>query len=376
MKKNSLIYCFLCLLFLGCSLFSKKEKKVSHIQYPPELKKVNAMVIEKKFDDARILIDDYLNQASNIHWFGHAYYLKAFVFESNNQPDQAVKFYRQAIQHASRYDSLVEAKAIYNLSYVYERTGQMSELSSTLVDLMQRPQHFDVLTAHVETPARLAASFASLGQMKKAKKFHSMASKNYDRMIRHNLFRASREDLSQALYYLGLNVYPTSTEDFSNLNTKTALGQRYLLASAEASVSSWSKKATKQLLSSYENLWALIKKHESKEKLDKMARRKDTQNTQLDMAADFYDLLHRIKAEEFPMSKVNRNSKQIIESANKWLVKVEGFAQGLDLGPETVRTKKVKQRKLYKVIDPELEKKVLEYQNKVKNRDPNSAIAH
>ena len=151
--KKILIYCLVFSAFAGCSLFSKKEKKVSYIEYPAELKKVNAMVIEKKFDDARILIDDYLNRSENIHWFGHAYYLKGFVYESDNQPDEAIRFYRQAIQHASRYDSVVEAKAIYNLSYVYERTGQMGELSSTLTDLMKRPQQKTSLRSS-ETPKR------------------------------------------------------------------------------------------------------------------------------------------------------------------------------------------------------------------------------
>ena len=196
-------------------------------------------------------------------------------------------------------------------------------------------------------------------------------------MVRHNLFRASKEDSSQALYYLGLNIYPAKNENFDHLHKKATWGQKYFLASAEASISNWSKKSTNQLLKSYETIWSLIKKHESDSRLDKMASKKQKQEKQLEMAADFYDLLHRIKAEEFPMAKVNRYSKKIVESADKWLARVESFAQTLSLGPETTRVGKIKQRRLLKVIDPELEKKIIEYQDgNIKTRDPNSAIAH
>ena len=60
-------------LFTSCSLFEKKVRPIG-IEYPPKLQQVHRMTANDKFFDALLKIEDYLGEAKNIHWFGHAYY--------------------------------------------------------------------------------------------------------------------------------------------------------------------------------------------------------------------------------------------------------------------------------------------------------------
>ena len=51
---------------LSCSHTEKKEKTYN-IQFPPELKTVDELIVSGKFEDAQLKIDDYLNKSENIN---------------------------------------------------------------------------------------------------------------------------------------------------------------------------------------------------------------------------------------------------------------------------------------------------------------------
>ena len=91
---------------------------------------------------------------------------------------------------------------------------------------------------------------------------------------------------------------------------------------------------------------------------DPMAHKKQKHMRQLVMASDLYDLMHKIRAEEFPMTNVNPRSKAIMDKTAQWIERIEQFALKLNLGPETIRTKAVANKRLSKFIE-EKEEKVL-----------------
>jgi|GEM_PF-2174375 len=339
-------------LTTGCSSAPKTQD--SQVVYPPELEQVRKKIAQKHYKDAHGLIDSYLNRSENLQFFGHAYFLKAYIFELEGDVEEAMTFYRRSIQHANGFDSLVQAKALYNLSFTLERKGAFDELMTVLTDLFNRPEHFKALTAQVETQARMSSALASLGQLKKAKQVHARAAASYKKMSRANWFRPKPESLAKALYYLGVVVYPEKNESFSSLEKKLSWGEVYLLKSAESSVGSWSQKATSMLLQGYARLWKKIESFRPEEKnLDPTAAQRAKAAGQLDMASKFYDLLIQVNTEEFPLHKVNRNSKKIIEGADLWKRKLESFALNLKLGPETLREKKVRQTPLVRILDEE-----------------------
>ena len=341
------------LIHPGCS-YLPIEKKVSNdfIKYPKELEQVHSLILLKKTDDALLKIDDYLNKAENIHWYGHAYFLKGFLFELDEKFDDSIKWYRSAIQHGSNYESRVEAKALYNLSFVYERIGNQDQMLVTLIDLMKRRQYFDVLTGQVEIPARLAAAYVAQGKMKEGMIFHREAANNFQSMVRTQRFKAPREEISKSLYYLGFATFDQNSETYDQLIKKLNIGQKYFLASIEASKSTWSEKSLKRLRSRYDQAWGQINEYQAKNyDYDPLAKKKQTHMRQLVMASDMYDLMHRLQAEEFPLASANNASKDLIDDSNKWISKLEKFAMSLKLGPETIRSKKIKNTKLARYVE-------------------------
>ena len=362
----------LCLLITllivsGCGLF--KKKKNYSIKYPEELTLVAEQIDEEKYKDARFNLDEYLNRSENLEYFGHAYFLKGYIYELEGDTEKAIRFYRQSVKHSSRFNGLVEAKALYNLSFTYERNGQFGPLMTVLTDLVKRPQHFRPLTARVETPARMGAALASLGQMKKAKKFHQQGAEAYKRLSRSNFFSPSRNELGKAQYYLGVVVYKNDNETFDKLKQKLQWGQIHLMAASEASIGSWSRKASNQLLKSYDQMWNLIKTYKPQQKgLDKLSYRRQKHYKQLEMASDFYDIVDKVRAEEFPLHRVNRYSSKIIDAADSWQNRLKAFVVTLDIGPETIREKPVRQRPLAKVLDEEWKKKIVKV-NKEQAKD-------
>lgn len=355
MKKLAL---FVSVLFLltSCNTVPNKEPRVPDLGYPQELQDVLSLIEEKKYEDALSRADDYLNKADNIKWYGHAWFLKGFVYESSERLQQAMAQYREAIQHAANYDSRVEAKALYNLSFVYEKSEKYEELVASLLDLMKRPQFFDAITSKVETPARLAAAYARQHQMQPAKEFHKRGSQAFAKMVRRSNLTVSREDLSKSLYYLGLDVYDANQENYGELIEKLQIGQPYFLASAEASNSMWSEKSVKRLENEYSKAWGMVIDYKPKGfDHDTLAFEKNKQSQQLEMAAQLYDLMHVLQVEEFPMGRVNNRSNEMIRGSEKWVDKIEKFAISLDLGPATIRKTKIKNTKLAVYVESKRE---------------------
>ncbi len=340
--------------FLTSCTSPPKPVTKSPLDYPPELEAVHDLIVKRKTADARLKIGDYLNKAENIHWYGHAYFLKGFLYELDEDYGNAIKFYRSAIQHGSQYESRVEAKALYNLSFVYEKIDERDRLLVTLIDLMKRREYFDVLTGQVEIPARLAATYASQGRMKEALIFHREARQNFKDMVRNQKFRAQKSEISKALYYLGLATYDQNNEAFADLVKKLEAGQKYFLASAEASDSTWSEKSVTRLKALYDKAWGQVLEFQPKGfDHDPQAKKKQQHRRQLVMASSLYDLMFLLRAEEFPMSDVNLRSKAIMDNTQAWIDRIEKFAIGLSVGPETIRSQKIKNKRLARYVEEE-----------------------
>lgn len=356
-----IIWALMPIIVWACAVKDRtqEEKVKDFLKYPAELEAVHGLVVKKKTVDAREKVDDYLNRSENIHWFGHAYYLKAFIYEIEEDFTNAEKYYRTAIDHGSQYESKVEAKALYNLSFVYERIDNRKDLLVSLLDLMKRRKFFDKLVREVEIPARLAAAYASQGKMKEALIFHREASTNFNKMVRVANFKAEKSEISKSLYYLGFATFDENNEPYANLVRKLSVGQKYFLAGAEASKSKWSTKSKDRLINRYQMAWGQVLEYKPEGfEGDPLGFKKNKQRKQLEMAADFYDLLHRLRAEEFPLANVNPRSKELMDYTSQWLDKVENYALRLNVGPETVRNKKVKNKALARYLEEAYEKPV------------------
>jgi len=317
---------------MGCYSVTKRFD-VGQSIYPPELVPVEKKARSGQTKDAMLFLNRYLSAPENLQYFGQAYYLRGFVHEMEGQSEKAIENYRLSIQHGNRYDSVVEAKALYNLSFAYERSDNFSNLVGVLKDLRHRDTYFRTLTAEVEIPARLASAHFSLGQSREALKYFREASKNYLKVSRANDFLPSALLNTRALYYLSNLAYVEKGEDYSSLKEKLSLGQKYLLQCAEGGMGSWSTKCSLLALKSYKKMWNYIDQHKVDRSLDPVAYDRKLSAEKLQMSSDFYDILIQVASEEFPLGNVNTNSKKIVEASTYWKGRVEKLASNLDIGP-------------------------------------------
>ncbi len=371
--KKALVWILSTLLFVGCATFFKEEeeKKNTQLDYPQELEGVQDLYVAGRPVDALSKLDQFVNDSEKIHWFGHAYFLKAYIYESTGELDKAIKMYREAIDHGSQYESEVEAKALYNLSYVYERIGEMQKMLVSLVDLSKRKKFFSPFIARVEIPARLAAVYASMGRLELAQGIHEDAKDHYEKMIRRNQLPSTPEEHSKILFYLGLSSFDQNDENFTTLLPKLRKGQKYYLYSAEASNSPWAKRSRERLRNQYAKLWGFILNYEPKNlNHDSLAFSRNKQEKQLDRAADMYDLMYQLRAEEFPLASVNKNSGKIMAMSQDWLEKIEKFTLGLDLGPAMVRNKKIRNRRLIRYVEEEQKPVVINKESQQTKKAP------
>lgn len=230
----------------------------------------------------------------------------------------------------------------------------MQKLLVSLVDLSKRKKFFSPFVASVEIPARLAAVYASIGRIELAKSIHRDAISHYERMIRKNQLPSSPKEHSKILFYLGLSTFDQNDETFKTLLPKLRSGQKYYLYAAEASNSIWANRSRERLRNQYAKLWGFILNYEPKNlNHDSLAFSRNKQEKQLDRAADMYDLMYQLRAEEFPLASVNKNSGKIMAMSQDWLEKIEKFTLGLDLGPAMVRNKKIRNRRLIRYVEEE-----------------------
>ena len=349
-----LLLLILLSLQISCSLWpfeESEEKPIDYLAYPKELKDVPYLISKGKNKDAMGMVENYLTNSDRIHWFGHAYFLKAFIFEETDRLAQAEDWYRRAIQHGSQYNSKLEAKALYNLSFTYEKQNDLPKLLTSLIDLMKRRSFFGALTGQVEIPARLAAAYASQGRFREAKAFHGEASGNYKLMVRDQRFQAKREELSKSLFYLGLVTFDQNNESYDSLIAKLQLGQKYFLASSEADKGLWANRSSQRLADLYNRAWGMVLQYMPEGlSSDPVAQKKQKQERQLTMASDLYDLMFTLRAEEFPLGGVNNQSRSVLAMSEQWTDKIEDFVLKLDLGPQLIRSQKIANRRLPRAV--------------------------
>jgi tetratricopeptide (TPR) repeat protein len=356
MSKNNLIITILFPLMVSCASPWKSSQGVI---YPESLQSVVQLVSEGQSDQALAQINQYINQVENLEWYGHAYYLQGRVYHGQGQIDQAVDSYRKAIRQSLNFDAIVEANSLYQLSLVYEQSGRYGDLVPVLVDLMKRTKHFSTLVARVHIPARLAAAYAHQDNLEQARQYHQRAAQAFSKISAAQADQLSGDDMAQSHFYLGLAIYPPECENFRSLQQKLDLGQRHLLASSEWMDSPWGQKAKDSLGHSYDKLWHIIRQHPKDNTVagDPGAQLKQQQMQQVEMASDFYDLALRLQEYRHPRVKQKPGAQAILNQGQKHLRELEKFVAQLSLGPELIRSHRVKNKPLptqIRVNSPEL----------------------
>lgn len=340
LKKTMFFVLFFALQ--GCAYWNG-NRIVEEISYPHDLSNVRKMADEQKWKEAHDSINSYLNKAENIRWYGHAYFLRGFLYESQQQDEKAVAAYRMAVQHSTGFDTKVQTQALYNLSFVYEKKRDFNSLATTLADLQKNKSLLPPLIARVETPARQAAVLFNQGDWKTALKIHHQALQSFKEINRQGRIQWREDAAGQAVFYLGLVVLNDEIKDLQTWFAAMAQGQNSLLINSESATDLWAIRSAETLDRLYRQTFQAIEHYDPRNLLsDPVAHQKRKQEYQLEAAAKLNDLSLQLLAEAQPNTTTTDAASHVHKTARDWNLKLQKWVLSLDLGPHTERSKKVK----------------------------------
>lgn len=251
----------------GCSLFSKKEIQPA----PPNPETVRQFQLgvsaldSEQYEKALKIFDSIAAKDPVSEFEVIVVFNSAASLEGLGQCQEAGKRYRRVGQLTPQRTSKIRAQASFRLSYIYECLNQDTKVISALLEASKRAALFSPEIAQAEIPARLAAAYARLGEMKMAQKYLDEAERGMISLQAIWENSAQKKDLMAKTYYLmgrpqvaKIEIEPRVPHTFLSYERfaqNLDLLQGYLLRSVFLGSETWSKRAYEELLESHDILW-------------------------------------------------------------------------------------------------------------------------
>lgn len=262
--------------------------------HPDALEQAVYLKEQKKLDQAEAEVQSYLQQTKDIYWQGAALLMLGELQEERGNTPQAMETYRQLLNHGAGYESHQAAKALYKMSWIFERQNNCEQVVATLTDLQKILLKGDEFVKRVETPARLANCYYVLNQWERANKLRAEALTQFRSVNTDTL----PEDIRWRvyLYFAFVGASPASSTN-RHISEIIEMGQKDLLMLIERAPAPFNELAFSRLHELYESLFKL---YTNKPK-PKDAEEKEANNQKLlKELASLVDLMEVLKADRSP----------------------------------------------------------------------------
>ncbi len=226
------------------------------------------------------------------------------AYEEQQSCHKAVGAYKRLLGENLRDFPRVQAEGLFRLSQGYECLGDYKRVITTLNDVLKRASYLSAEQIEVEIPARLAAAHAKMGRFKVAKGYFKKAeSRAFDLSNKAGESVHKQNALSKSFYLIGKdNLKSLRLKDSKNYLISLGLQQKYLLKSVELNSKAWSMSSAKALMSSYENVFSLLKKIKKQSKKGTAQDRRLWLQRYKNLSAKTSTLINKAKAQRLPGS--------------------------------------------------------------------------
>jgi tetratricopeptide (TPR) repeat protein len=171
----------------------------------------------------------------------------------------ANEIYRNVQQAARQAEPAVAARALYYHSFTAAAMGDDVRALALLTDAYSVKASLPEEIGLAELPARLAASYFTLGDQKKARAFFSEAESGVAFLRAKRVNEPNRDWLAKIYLMMGqFNTTQLGTESISAHIDSLGFIQIFLLRAVEAQGVPWSEKALEHFKESYRDLTQLI----------------------------------------------------------------------------------------------------------------------
>ncbi len=256
---------FSVVIFLsGCGLFEKNKGgssgALSQSQTLKEFERGNQLLDQNQFTEAaevfdRLIVDQPTSQLDLL-----IIYNSGLAHLAAMNCDVAGERIRKAIRMAAQDAPSLRGRALLRMGDVYTCLGDDSKSITTLIEVMRGQFNLPVEVVKAEVPAKLAAAYARIGNIKDAEKFFRLAERG---LIQVETSYRNPQEKTQAmgmtLFLMGniaqINIQTMPIDEY--FATVKSL-QRYLYRAVELDAAPWSTQATDQIEQIYTNVWAYL----------------------------------------------------------------------------------------------------------------------
>lgn len=358
---------FKCNLFLsvlvifagGCSPAQKKVDPIRVAQGPVDAgaSKLFEQGLAKfdsgQFEAALSLFQKIENDHATSPIALLATFHKGLCFESLKRCQDATETYQKLIRRPLTGQPHLEARTLYRLSWSYECLGDDAKTIATLIDVSNRGAFLPESIRDAEVPARLATSYARIGQSELAGQFFAKAEEGIRRLQVYALGEKDYGWLGQTYYSMGTPSFEKVNENnFERLVLSLKKGQAYLLRAAELNDPIWSRRGKEELVSLYKVLTEYCARQP--QQVSPIEEGESSALLRWQVAAKILEALGELKKHRLP------NVSETPEAAKLFsdLQPIEGVLQefALEVQPKTPLTQEAKQRQFKRpgrVVDPE-----------------------
>lgn len=356
--------------FIGCSSAPKQDAPAVDMQpVDPALdKKFNEglkALEEERYRQAVQIFDSILVQNPASEFDLIALYNSAAAYEGLSRCKTAGRRYRQVARTSAGRYPRVEAMALFRLSYAYECLGYPQKVIASLLDVQRRKEYLSEEVVYAEVPARLAASYAQLGQLEVAKKYFDQAEAGIQRLRRIHSQRPDLVDLLARTYFFMGRVQARQETDVKPQGFFQSLRfqQAHLIKAVELESDPWSRKASETLLEAYRDLWEYLEQGRARRA---NASYQERRQYVLDWVEGGQQALAELKTLRFPRAQEGQEAKrmfsQLEEEERRMQEFLAEFAVSHPLTPEAESREGIKREGKVKTRLSPLEKEAIRRQ--------------
>lgn len=323
---------FILLFLMGCT--TSQVALWAPTPHPDSLEQAVFLKKQKKLDQAEAEVQSYLQQTKDIYWQGAALLMLGEIQEERGQPAAAMETYKQLLNHGLGYESHQAAKALYKMSWIYERQNNCEQVIATLIDLKKILLKGDDYIKRVETPARLANCYYVLNQWERAASLREESLKQLKIVNSENLPSDVRW---RAHLYIQLVGVPAIETTDRRLATLIEMGQKDLLNLLERAPAPINEIAFAKLFELYDSLFKL---YTGKAKPKNAIEKEENNQQLLKELASLIDHFEELRAARSPKGMAVNDTDIFFMKLQNLEERTRTIARQLEIGMQKEKKQK------------------------------------
>lgn len=284
----------------------------------------------------------------------------------------AAERFRKVIRLTAKTVQAVRGRSLLRMSDVYTCLGDDSKAITALVEVAKGKFDLSVEVVKAEIPAKLAAAYARIGNLKEANRYFQIAERGLVQVeTNYRNPQARIKAMAMTLFLMGnisqINIQTMPSDVY--FDTVKSL-QRYLYRAVELNTEPWADQAAQQIEQIYKNTWSYIDRVPAgpSATINAQVGERERRQEQTRVAQAALQSLRALLSERIPDKNEPAGVKQLIQLVKNEETKIRNYLAlnivGSDLTPEARAASALKRPGQVANPNPILEQQVIKRKRK------------